>query len=113
MLVHVLIRCLPQRVGTLLSQRRSLHVELPSSYRNRSESFVLSWGQEFPPNACRGERCGVWGAHSPQQTGSSHGGKGFIRFTGFPEREEQYGELSCDRDDGALLGPCCSLLGET
>ena len=40
-------------------------------------------------------------------------GEGFIRFTGFPEREEQYGELSCDSDDGALLGPCCSLLGET
>src|SRR4029077_9345835 len=45
--------------GTLPSQRRSLHVELPSSYRNRSESSVLSWGQEFPPNACRGERCGA------------------------------------------------------
>ena len=113
MLVHVLIRCLPQRV-----ERCYLNVEVSMlSFRlriaivpNRSSSVG---GQEFPPNACRGERCGVWGAHSPQQTGSSHGGKGFIRFTGFPEREEQYGELSCDSDDGALLGPCCSLLGET
>jgi len=37
--------------------------------------------------------------------------EGFIRFTGFPEREEQYGELSCDSDDGPLLG--CPLLSET
>ena len=102
MLVHVLIRCLPQRVGTLLSQRRSLHVELPSSYRNRSESFVLSWGSRVPPERLPRRAVRGLGAHSPQQTGSSHGGKGFIRFTGFPEREEQYGELSCDSDDGAL-----------
>ena len=113
MLVHVLIRCLPQRVGTLLSQRRSLHVELPSSYRNRSESSVLSWGSRVPPERLPRRAVRGLGAHSPQQTGSSHGGKGFIRFTGFPEREEQYGELSCDSDDGPLLGPCCSLLGET
>jgi hypothetical protein len=34
-------------------------------------------------------------------------------FTGFPERKEQYGELSCDGDDGPLLGLGRSLLGET
>ena len=99
--------------GTLPSQRRSLHVELPSSYRNRSESSVLSWGSRVPPERLPRRAVRGLGAHSPQQTGSSHGGKGFLRFTGFPEREEQYRELSCDSDDGALLGPCCSLLGET
>ena len=56
----------------------------------------------------------TWGGWSLfPQTGSSHGGKGFIGFTRFPEREEQYGELSCDSDDGPLLGFSCSLLGET
>ena len=93
------------------------HVELPRAARNRSESSVLScrlqFGQEFPPNAYRGERCGVWGRTASNQNGSGHSGEGFIRFTGFPEREEQYGELSCDGDDGSLLGLGCSLLGET
>jgi hypothetical protein len=44
---------------------------------------------------------------------SSHGWEGLIRFTRFPERKEQYGELSCDGDDGPLLGLGRSLLGET
>ena len=76
----------------------------PSSVKERIK--------KFPPNACRGERCGGLGAHSPQQTGSSHGGEGFIG-QGFPEGEEQYGELSCDGDDGPLLGLGCSLPGKT
>ena len=97
--------------GTLLSQCRSLMLSF------RRESAIVpnrpsSVGSRVPPNACRGERCGVWGAQ-PQSDRSSHGGEGFIRFTGFPEREEQYGELSCDSDDGPLLGLGCSLPGET
>src|SRR6476619_6224265 len=66
MLVHVLIRCLPQRVGRLLSQRRSLHVELPSSYRNRSESFVLSWGSRVPPERLPRRAVRGLGAHSAE-----------------------------------------------
>ena len=99
--------------GTLLSRCRSLMLSFPARRRNRSESSVLSWGSRVPPERLPRRAVRGLGAHSPQQTGSSHGGKGFIRFTGFPEREEQYRELSCDSDDGALLGPGCSLLGET
>ena len=69
--------------------------------------------QEFPPNACRDERCGGLGRIALHQTGSSHSGEGFIRFTGFPKREEQYGELSGDGNDGPLLGLGGSLLGQT
>src|SRR4029077_1485739 len=95
--------------GTLLSRCRSLMLSFPARRRNRSESSVLSWGQELPRTLCRGER---WG-FGAIRTGSSHGREGFIRFTGFPEREEQYGELSCDGHDGPLLGLGCSLLGKT
>jgi hypothetical protein len=88
------------------------HVELPPRKRNRSESSVLSWVKSSPERLPRRAVRGL-GAHSPNQTGSSCGVEGFIRFTGFPKREEQYGELSCDSDDGPLLGLGCSLLGET
>jgi hypothetical protein len=80
------------------------HVELPPRKRNRSQSSVLSWTPKFPPNACRGERCGVWGRTAPIIPVQSHSVEGFIRFMGFPEREEQYGQLSCDGDDSPLLG---------
>ena len=87
-----------------------LHAIVP----NRPSSVaVFSLVKSSPPNAYRGERCGVWGRTASNQNGSGHSGEGFIRFTGFPEREEQYGELSCDGDDGSLLGLGCSLLGET
>jgi hypothetical protein len=89
------------------------HVELPPRKRNRSESSVLSWISRVPPERLPRRAVGGLGAHSPNQIGSSRGVEGFIRFTGFPEREEQYGELSCDSDDGPLLGLGCSLLGET
>ena len=69
---------------------------------------VKSPPERLPRRAVRG-----LGAQSPHQTGSSHSGEGFIRFTGFPKREEQYGELSGDGNDGPLLGLGCSLLGET
>ncbi len=67
MLVHVLIRCLPQRV-----ERCHLNVEVSMlSFRlriaivpNRPSSVG---GQEFPPNACRGERCGAWGRTAPSR----------------------------------------------
>ena len=102
--------------GTLLSQCRSLMLSFrreSAIVPNRPSSVaVLSWLKSSPERLPRRAVRGL-GAHSPNQTGSSHGGKGFIRFTGFPEREEQYGELSCDSDDGSLLGLGCSLLGET
>ena len=84
------------------------------SFRIVRPQLPSSVGSRVPPRtpAAASGAVGL-GAQSPQQTGSSHCGKRFIRFTGFPKREEQYGELSCDSDDGALLGPCCSLLGET
>ena len=69
--------------------------------------------QEFPPERLPRRAVRGLGAQSPHQTGLSHSREGFIRFTGFPEREEQYGELSCDGDDGPLLGLGRSLLGET
>ena len=69
---------------------------------------VKSPPERLPRRAVRG-----LGAQSPHQTGSSHSREGFIRFTGFPKREEQYGELSGDSDDSSLLIPCCSLPGET
>jgi hypothetical protein len=65
MLVHVLIRRFAAKGGTLLSPVSKSHVELPPRKRNRSESSVLSWGQEFPPNACRGERRVVWERAAP------------------------------------------------
>jgi hypothetical protein len=74
MLVHVLIRCLPQRWNVAISFSNS-HAELLLRKRNRSESSVLSWGQEFPPNACRGERCGVWGRIAPIRPGQAMVGK--------------------------------------
>ena len=71
----------------------------------------LNWGcAPHTPNALPRPSGGVLEAI---RTGSSHGREGFIRFTGFPEREEQYGELSCDGHDGPLLGLGCSLLGKT
>ena len=80
---------------------------------NRPSSVaVLSWVKSSPERLPRRAVRGL-GAHSPNQTGSDHSVEGFIRFTGFPEREEQYGELSCDSDDGPLLGLGCSLPGET
>jgi hypothetical protein len=102
--------------GTLLSQCRSLML----SFRRESAIVpnrpslvaILSWVTSSPERLPRRAVRGL-GAQSPHQTGSSHCGEGFIRFTGFPEREEQYGELSCDGDDGPLLGLGCSLLGKT
>ena len=80
---------------------------------NRPSSVaVLSWVKSSPRTPAAASGAGL-GAHSPNQTGLHHSVEGFIRFTGFPEREEQYGELSCDSDDGPLLGLGCSLLGET
>jgi hypothetical protein len=65
-LVHALIRSLPQRwnVAILLSKS---HIELQAMQRNRSGSSVLSRVQRFPPNASRGERCGVWGRIAPSK----------------------------------------------
>ena len=80
-----------------------------------SQSFRIvrpQLGSRVPPERLPRRAVRGLGAQSPHQTGSSHGREGFIRFTGFPEREEQYGELSCDSDDGPLLGLGCSLLGE-
>jgi hypothetical protein len=79
-------------------------------FRNRSESFVLIVA--FPPNACRGERCGVWGRRAPHQIGSGHDGKSFVRLTRFPECEQKHGELSGHSDYGSLLGPGGAILGE-
>ena len=81
--------------------------------RNRSGSSVLSLIPRVPPERLPWRAVRALGAHSPNQTASDHTVEGFIRLTGFPEREEQYGELSCDRDDGPLFGLGCSLPGET
>jgi hypothetical protein len=98
--------------GTLLSWCRGLAWSPWRLDRNRSESSVLSLIPRVPPERLpRRAVAGFGGA--PHQTGSSHSVEGFIRLTGFPEREEQCGELSRDSDDGSLLGPGCSLLGET
>ena len=86
--------------GTLLSQCRSLMLSFrreSAIVPNRPFSVaVLSWvkssPERLPWRAVRG-----LGAQSPNQTGSSRGVEGFIRLTGFPEREEQYGELSCEQ----------------
>ena len=98
--------------GTLLSQCRSLMLSFRrenATVPNRPSSVaVLSWVESSPERLPRRAVRGL-GAHSPNQTGSSRGVEGFIRFTGFPEREEQYGELSCDSDDGPLLGLGCPL----
>src|SRR6476620_1060173 len=64
-LVHVLIRRLPQRRNVAISISRSLwwsHCTQTAIVPNRPSSVGA---QEFPPNACRGERCGVWGAEPP------------------------------------------------
>jgi hypothetical protein len=70
------------------------HVELPPRKRNRSESSVLSLIPRVPPERLQRRAVRGLGAHSPNQTGSSHSVEGFIRFTRFPEREEQDGELA-------------------
>src|SRR4029077_18673775 len=48
-LVHVLIRRLPQRRNVAISISRFSLVEPLHPNRNRSESFVLSWGSRVPP----------------------------------------------------------------
>ena len=113
-LVHVLIRLFAAKGGTLPSLYRSLLLEpVPQIAIVPNRPSSVKKGSRVPPERLPRRAVRGLGAHSPQQTGSSHGGKGFIRFTGFPEREEQYGELSCDGNDGPLLGLGCSLLGKT
>ena len=83
---------------------------------SESQSFRIVRPQlgssEFPPNACRGERCGGLGAQGPHQTGSGHGGKGFVGLAGFPERQQKNCELSGHSDHGPLLGPGGAISGE-
>jgi hypothetical protein len=116
--VHVLIRFFsPQKGGTLPSQCRSLMLSFrreSAIVPNRPSSVaVLSWLKSSPRTPAAASGAGFGGAE-PYPTGSGHGMEGFIRFTGFSERKEQYDELSCDGDDGPLLGlGCSSFLGET
>ena len=112
-LVHVLIRRLPQRRNVAISISRSLwwsHCTQTAIVPNRPSSVGA---QEFPPNACRGERCGVLGAQSPHQTSSSHRRKRFVGLTGFPERQQQNSELSGHSNNGPLLGLSGAVLGES
>ena len=75
-LVHVLIRRLPQRRNVAISISRSLwwsHCTQTAIVPNRPSSVGA---QEFPPNACRGERCGVWGRRAPIRLLQAIVGKG-------------------------------------
>jgi hypothetical protein len=62
-----------------------------------------------PPNACRGERCRVWGRIAPIRPVQAIVGKG---SSGFPERQQQNSELSDNSNNGPLLGLSGAVLGE-
>jgi hypothetical protein len=64
MLVHVLIRRLPQRRNVAISMSRSL-LEPLHAIRNRSESSVLSWGARVPPGRLPRRAVGGLGAQAP------------------------------------------------
>ena len=111
-LVHVLIRRLPQRRNVAISISRSL-VEPLHPNRNRSESSVLSWGSRVPPERLPRRAVRGLGAQSPHQTSSSHRRKRFVELTGFPERQQQNSELSGNNsNNGPLPGLSGAVLGE-
>ena len=89
----------------------SLFAEPSGYYRAASQSIPnrpSSVGVKSSPRTPAAASAAGFGDAEPHHTGSGHGGEGFIRFTGFPERKKQYGELSCDGHDGPLLGLGCS-----
>src|SRR6476659_9070250 len=66
--VHVLIRFFsPQKGGTLPSLYRSLCFRQCLAIVPNRPSSVKERIKKFPPNACRGERCGVWGRTAPSR----------------------------------------------
>ena len=71
--------------------------------------------ERLPPASGAG-----FGAQSPHQIGSGHDRKSFVGLTGFPEREQEHGELSGHSDygpfldlDGAILGKPSAIIAQS